>query len=276
MKVFILGLGKSGTSILAYRILHGLPEPRELFSEHSRFGLGVGENPELHEGFCRAAPSVVSKNIIYPELFQDCSLLERCAAPYDRKVFILRDPRDYLISEFFYRHYWRHHPERQPLKALYRLAYEYTLHSVRQLERYPRSRPFHRLSPLGRPHRGFWQKRFSGLTRLLQNLDSNWHLIRYEDLVDNCLVPLESYLGFQLDRQAELGDDLRRIARSKSYGNWRRWFSEEDVRYYQPVLNDFLEIAGYNKDDWRLEENPVLSAEEGSNYMRKLFLDRTL
>ena len=65
-------------------------------------------------------------------------------------------------------------------------------------------------------------------------------------------------------------DEHRRVARTRGYGNWRRWFTEEDVEFFRPVISEFLDIMGYDPSDWELTPVDRLPAEEGSGYMERL------
>ncbi len=94
-------------------------------------------------------------------------------------------------------------------------------------------------------------------------------IIKYEDFIDNKVTNLNSYLGFPVRIEASVPDKFERVTRSKSYDNWRRWFTTNDVTCFKPEMEESLQQLGYDADDWRLNGLDSLPAIEGSEYMKK-------
>jgi len=59
-------------------------------------------------------------------------------------------------------------------------------------------------------------------------------------------------------------------ARTKSYGDWRNWFTEEDVRIFEPLFAPYMELVGYEATDWALAPEPVVDPATASRYMRRI------
>ncbi len=109
------------------------------------------------------------------------------------------------------------------------------------------------------------------LCDFISNISNDWLIYKYEDLVDDNFVTLNKYLDTKIDSKIEVPKELNRLTRSKAYGNWRDWFTQEDVEFYKPLYDDYIQLMNYDTNDWKLNENPVLPPELGSEYMEKLF-----
>jgi hypothetical protein len=63
-------------------------------------------------------------------------------------------------------------------------------------------------------------------------------LFRYEDYVDSNFSRINDYLGLNLERVENVPQ--KRVVRSKSYGSWKDWFTQEDVRHYRMLFDVFM------------------------------------
>jgi hypothetical protein len=81
---------------------------------------------------------------------------------------------------------------------------------------------------------------------------------------------LEKYLGFQVAGKAEVPEHFQRVVRTKGYGDWRNWFTEEDVDKYRKMISPWLEKYGYDANDWQLNPAPVIDASHCSEYFMRL------
>lgn len=187
---------------------------------------------------------------------------------FDKKIFIVRDPRDRWISAFFYRWFHQHKPDKKEFERAHRL----TVYK----EQHPSELPFYALFSMNATRNASWANRQEELhQKVLTFLDKakeqNWHVIKYEDLMDGKVEELEAYLGFQINHSHSSDQRFSHVARSKKHGNWRRWFNADDVEFYKPVFTEYLEKNGYDASDWDLTKVDSLPASEGSEYMKKLF-----
>ncbi len=189
-------------------------------------------------------------------------------AHYDKKIFLVRDPRDRWISGFFYRWFYVHDPN----PAEFALAHT----KVRDKEGNPDSLPFYRLhsdDPRELAEHAAQQKaKLDELSALLDRLrKEGWFIWHYEDLVDRRWIAVEDYLGIPLLGELDLRKNFRHVARSQVHSDWRRWFNDADVEFYRPVFQDYLAAQGYDPKDWKLEYPSTLPASQGSDYMLGLF-----
>ncbi len=91
--------------------------------------------------------------------------------------------------------------------------------------------------------------------------------MKYETFMQGGLSGLESYLSVQLSSKREVGE-FSRTRRSASWGNWREFFTPEDVELLRPLTEQLLTEMGY--PDWQLQPVEHLNPEHFSRYLVKL------
>lgn len=189
-------------------------------------------------------------------------------AHYDKKIFLVRDPRDRWISGFFYRWFYVHDPNPDEFAEAHK--------KVRAKEGKPDTMPFYRLhsdDPRELAQHAAQQKaKLDELSAFLDRLrQEGWFIWHYEDLVDRRWSSVEDYLGIPLLGESDLRKNFRHVARSQVHSDWRRWFNDADVEFYRPVFQDYLAAQGYDPEDWKLDYPSALPAAQGSDYMLGLF-----
>jgi hypothetical protein len=268
MKILILGTGKSGTTALLYKVAGGLPNC-EVFS---------GGQPGKYSG--------QYENAVYKHTYEErkgksFDLFEKHLQKehYDCKIWIARDPRDAAVSRMLYRWhklYWWHRGYLEKKKQF--LAH---LDLVLKKERDPRSVPFHLICRYS-GHNG-WpisteevveeeRFRYQRMSDFVRSLGEEWFLFRYEDMVSRKVDGLNEYLGFQVEEDAEISQSTgkAKVVRKKATGDWRHWFTEDDVELFKPAYLPYMEAIGYDCNDWALSQNPVIEPEYSSTYMKSL------
>ncbi len=252
MRVLIVGLPKSGTTILTYRVAAALDGAVVEFEPPD------GPDPELAAG----ADHVVTKKLVGTQTSDLADF-----ADYDRRIWICRDPRDFLVSQTLYR--WHRESAPDPVDQLW---FDRVIDRLLAKEADPPSVPFADLEPAD------YAATYDAAARLwARERDAGWHLYRYEDMVAGRYDDLEAYLGFAVDPEARVADGLERVVRHKVAGDWRHWFTEADVEHYRRAgLEQYMATFGYDLDDWALAPEPVIDPAHGSGYMTALFNDHRL
>jgi hypothetical protein len=184
-----------------------------------------------------------------------------------------RDPRDAAISRMLYRWhrgYWAHKKQ-----------YEAHLDLVMKKEQAPKSVDFYQICQ----HTGYnnWprkkedvfqeeQIRNHRMRDFVKSLGDDWHIFRYEDMVDKKFDALNAYLGFEADINAEVpaGTGKEKVVRKKAYGDWRHWFTAEDVALFKSAYMPYMEAVGCDCDDWNVSPEPVIEPQFSSEYMQKI------
>ena len=268
MKILILGTGKSGTTALLYKVATGLPNC-SVFS---------GGRPGKYSGDY--------ENVAYKHTYEerkgksfDLYKEHLQKEHYDRRIWIARDPRDAAVSRMLYRWhklYWWHKGYTEKKKQY--LAH---LDLVLKKEREPRSIPFHLICR----YAGYncWpisteevveeeRVRYKRMSEFVKSLGKDWFFFTYEDMVGKNFDGLNQYLGFQAGEEAEVPTSTgkAKVVRKKAVGDWRHWFTEEDVALFTPAYLPYMEAIGYDCNDWALSPNPVIEPEYSSIYMKSL------
>ncbi len=262
MKVFILGTGKSGTTAMVYKVAAGLPNC-EAFS---------GGKPGKHTG--------LYENAVYKHTYEKRKgkgfrlykeHLEK--ENYDRKIWMARDPRDVAVSRMLYR--WH--------KGYFGSKKQYQAHLslVLQKEKDPKSVPFYEICryighdswPASREE-VLEQEcyRYEKMRDFVNELGDDWFLFKYEAMVNNEFDELNTYLGFEVKVDADVprGTGKAKVVRKKAYGDWRHWFTIEDTDFFKRAYIPYMEVVGYDCDDWELSPEPVIEPEFSSQYMQSL------
>ncbi|WP_160153830.1 sulfotransferase family 2 domain-containing protein [Microbulbifer sp. ALW1] len=270
MRVLICGLSKTGTTYLAEKVKRSLEDylgrvVQEVFEpksiEITNGGLYYGHKTyqklskpeEVVKVLADSGPS--SESIIAAQNF------------FDKKIMIVRDPRDRLISGTFYRWHSGHNPDPEKFHRSLRL----TKHKEKNPEDIPFMFLFNQNPIFFCPGKADFGASYRSALRLMDDLDNDWYIIKYEDIVDGNLSGLGEYLGLNIADKVSVSAGRARVARSKSYGNWRTWFTEVDVNYFKPIFKEYMERNGYDFSDWELSKVSELPSKEGSEYMLKIY-----
>jgi hypothetical protein len=267
MKILILGRGKSGTTALLFKVAAGLPNCHAFSGGHPGKYMGEYDN-------------VVYKHTYSERKGKTFDVYERHVSDeqYDRKIWLARDPRDVAVSRMLFR--WHKGP-----KGNWK-QYRKHLEMVQRKERDPGSIPFHVLCRYS--GHGSWpatteqvvedeRLRHERMSEYVKCLSSDWFLFKYEDMIRGNYDKLNDYLGFAVKNEAEVpkATGKAKVVRKKAFGDWRNWFLEEDVEVFKPAYLPYMEVIGYDLNDWAVSARPVIEPEFSSNYMRRLVRENT-
>ncbi|HHH39528.1 MAG TPA: hypothetical protein ENK50_08135 [Sedimenticola sp.] len=262
MKILILGLGKSGTTALVYKIAAGRPGCRAFSG--GRPGKHIGDYPDAVYKHTYSARK--GKDF---ELYREHLRHEH----YDRKIWMARDPRDAAVSRMLYR--WH--------RGIFGHRQQYQAHLERVLrkERTPRALSFAEVCRYS-GHDGFprpveavvegERERYREMVEFVGGLGPDWHLFTFEQMGARDFDGLNAYLGFRVGEETEIPPSTgkAKVIRKKATGDWRHWFTEEDVALFGDVYRPYMELIGYDTGDWRLAADPVIEPRFSSGYMQSL------
>ncbi len=256
-RIVIAGLPKTGTTALYFAVKSTLP-----------FAASCFEPPDLQAALEPARRLYFVKHLIRlnePEPLVD--LLQ----DFDRRVLLVRDPRDRLISSQLYHLYHAAFVD-DPARRAALLAL------LEAKERAPAQISFRQICQEIRALGG--TDFLTGLHVAAQQFDSflqqwggQFHQVRYEDLVAGHLAPLNAYLGLPIAVTAGSSRPAQRVLRTGLAGDWRNWLTDSDIAQLRPALQPFLQRLGYG-DDWRLNRPDRLDPAFGSDYVRRLLAER--
>jgi hypothetical protein len=262
MKIMILGTGKSGTTAMVYKLAGGLSKCQAFSGGKPGKYVGDYENAVYKHTYEERKGKTF-------ELYREHLTKEQ----YDRKIWMARDPRDTMVSRMLYR--WQ-----RGIRG-HKDQYRAHLDLILKKERDPRSIPFYEVCR----YIGFegWpisakevveaeRFRYQRMREFVAGLGNDWLLFKYEDMIANNYDVLNKYLGFEVKVDAEVPESTgkAKVVRKKATGDWRHWFTEEDVERFKPAYLPYMEIMGYDCKDWTLDPNPVIEAAYSSEYMIRL------
>ncbi len=255
MNILVVGKAKTGTTIISKTIQNSIPccryhlEPKTaLFFEDDRSLAGSNVVKIIFEHWNKKSNL---RNAIFKNEY---------SFKLDKFVGIIRDPRDEMISRFFYviRFLVKEDPDIRKFRKWVEIIVE--------KERNPKCFSFLKLIEKLNVLYGssFDPKPQYGYYEFLKR--NNIFVIRYEDFIDGNFVDLENYLKIKLRYDGDVGL-LDYTKRTANYNNWKAFFTEEDIDYFKSNY-DFYSSIGYT--DWKLDDPSYLNSEFGSKYIQNL------
>lgn len=258
-KISIYGFYKTGTTALFYRVKKALCHtPRTLF-EATRYA----------ENQCDKTEGVLAKVIL--KLDQSDSAVDYASfASFEKKLFIIRDPRDWLISGtlFLIQQNPSIYTNKKLLNEILHLLErkvadpaEVSLLSILSLVLSP--------LPVGTPEKLLeeirdlheWSFQFEATLK-------NHCLARYEDFVHSRIDHLSEYLGISLHQEPEIEKEHQHVVRTCSSGDWKNWFTYEDTIFFKNAFSHYISKYKYD-NDWQPNENQVIESRHADLYVKR-------
>jgi hypothetical protein len=251
-RILITGVGKTGSTALFYAILKSLPpETLSLFEPDSK-------NETLPENI--KPPVLVKSFIPYCEHFNF----------FEKKILLIRDPRDQLVSTLLYR----------PYNLINRASPEEYKNNLERIQLFQEM--------LKRKENNQADVSFLEMCEVLQVIDDERiksiidyfknhpeaFIFKYEDYIKRNLTTLENFLEIKIDRNPELPERRKRVTRSKSYGDWKNWLTPSDMEYFRPYFQEFLSLFAY-PDDWELNLKQKIDPALSSIFVENLVVEAT-
>ena len=267
MNILVIGKAKTGTTVISKTLQKSIgenvgyflePKRIEFFQDASKFENEGGNVVKIIFEHWNAAPR-----------FRNGLIHNESELKFDKVVCIVRDPRDEMLSRMLY--------VIKPYidaKGMDELRVQQWITILEEKENDPASISFFELVQK-------FDELFSTDTKFgflvathvnqyntfLRNIRDRVFVIKYEDFIDGRLMHLESYLGFKLVDDRDVGN-LSRTRRSASYGGWRDFFSPSDVDQLLPILGESLKLMGY--DNWDLNKVGSLNSTHFSQYVKRI------
>jgi hypothetical protein len=249
VKTLIVGIARSGTSALYFKLKQALPETTWCLYEPVRF------DPSDPGG----SPNVLAKILIGSPDALDFTRFR----DFDKKILIVRDPRDNLVSRLLYIPCGRLEIRGNDAKLA---AY---IDALRGKEADPRSISLRALLDFTYRLSGLPQPDPYNLALDFHRKNDGFVVYKYEDLIARRYEALETYLDVRLSAgEAQVPAQYRHVVRTKAAGNWWHWFTADDVQYFRPRLAPFMAAYGYG-DDWALAETPHISPAYASEFVER-------
>jgi hypothetical protein len=253
MKTLIVGIARSGTSALYFKLKQALPESTWCLYEPAHFD---PSDPG-------SSANVLAKIVIgRPGEFDYASFRQ-----FDKKIMMVRDPRDNIVSRILYAPCATETFRKDEAKvAAFTDALLRKEADPRSISVVALSDLFHRLNGLDG----------ASQPTMLHDLALDFHrtnddfvVYTYENFIAGRYAAIEDYLGIALlGGEADVTAQYEHVVRGKTANDWKNWFTADDVVYFRPRLSAFMRAYGY-ADDWTLAAEPHISPAHGSEFVRR-------
>jgi hypothetical protein len=257
MRIVIVGLAKTGTTAMFFKLKQAMPRETHCMFEPTTFHNPGGD-----------ATHVLAKVLIGRDIPVDFTSF----GEFNKKIMIVRDARDTLVSRVLYDIYNDAAFCREDARV------DALVDILRRKEADPLSVPLRDIIELfdRMSSRRLLARATDAAARAFdfQRRYPNCFRYRYEDLVRAHWEPVESYLEFALSPgPASVAPEYERVTRTKASGDWRNWLTPSDVEFFRPYFVAFEEHNGYS-NDWTLPDRPHILPEHASDYVLRLVDER--
>jgi hypothetical protein len=189
---------------------------------------------------------------------------------FDRKILIVRDPRDNLVSRLLYLPFDLPWYKDEGKIAAYGEVLSQKQHfpqsiSVLELLRH--------LSYLSNDDLIGHTIRHHQFCAGFAASHTDYFLLRYEDFITGDYATLENFVGQALTFDGQVDRNFARIARKKGSGDWRNWFTQEDVEFFKPVYQDFIVTYHYDPA-WEFNQPQAIEYRSSVDYLRRIIQER--
>jgi hypothetical protein len=257
--ILILGPSKTGTTGLYTAVKEGLVkaglQARTLFEPMTSDPV---DSMFLHAPSTRLMIKVTMDRIheVVPDV-----------RAFEHRVMTVRDPRDVLVSSLLFRPLTRQTIDRVDPSAVQKFVA-----ALEEKEADPSAHSVRGLFTLAQTL-GIGRPPYQELTRVLDHqlellAAGLVHVVRYEKFVQDDLQDLSKELGFEVGNAAA-GDDswIGHITRSRSSGEFTRWFLEEDLDFFNDLYGEHLRTFGYDLNA-AIERGEGIDPATSSQYVR--------
>ncbi len=253
IKVSIIGVAKSGTSALYSSVKAALPVPRRLLFEPTNAAeLAYVTASDTENGLTKLMFGAAKRQDYDP-------------AQFTHNIAIVRDPRDTVVSSTLFRF--------NRLKLLNNAELFDTLVAMfERKEADPKSVSM--LEILEAAGAGEAEKLKDGFADLLGTYsdyldEGHHHVLTFDQMIEGDFDKLNAYLGLTLVPPPPLGGWVSKISRKGESGDWKNWFTEEDVAYFRDAMDPFIQKYGFDVE-WSLNDMPTIEPAHCSEYIRRL------
>lgn len=271
MNILVIGKAKTGTSIVSKAIQNSIiPCDYHLEPKDGKF-------------FFDPKNSQTKKNQVIKIIFEHWNSAHHLRAAiinnqtdikFSRKIIIVRDPRDEMISRLMYRVYG--YVKRNYIKeekfdfSILEKWKKILIEKEENPSKYSFLRIFEKSNEIFENKQRKWSDHLLLMySEFIKNAPRDCYILKYEDFIQNKIIDLVNYLDFDIVNKVDEKEALiQRTKRSASHGNWKEYFTEEDVFYFRKSINHLLMEMGYF--DWELQPKKKLDSSIYSEYVDRL------
>ncbi len=251
--MLVLSLPKSGSSMVFQALCEAFPK-----------------HPTNMERLADVQASQIMRGMVCKQVFQRAAEVRRQRDKivwFDRLVTLVRDPRDRVVSAMLYSVYNAIRTPSNPLVTMLPAL-------VARKERMPSAvsclEIYRALSTHSQCLPGMGtDAEYAGILAEAQNLNRPLLSLKYEQmLTDEGWERLTGFIGYPVLPPRRVTPVTQRVRRSARSGDWRHWFTPEDVEVFRPLFDDMINQLGYDPD-WTLASPQQLDPQYGSEFVRQ-------
>lgn len=267
LNILIVGRAKTGTTVISKSIEHSLWGKTQYWLEPKDPCAFFDESIDTKE--THHVVKVLFEHWDKTPRMRNGFFHNETPMKFHRRVFIVRDPRDELVSRLLYIvKPWMDANGLDPDKNARWIDILLEKESdPRAMSFLQMARSFDAIYGTRLEKNIMNAEQFLPYSKYISDFKANHHVIRYEDFIAGDHSELASYLGVKLSDNRDVGN-LSRTKRSASSNNWKQLFTEEDLVSFTPVYSPILDRLGYA--DWELSQTPTLKSEDYSGYISRL------
>lgn len=252
--ILLLGLAKTGSTVLYHVVKDALAQ-----TPHDYYCLFEPTRPDQLDNLYRYAPSVpvLTKVMIAREPDLQLSY-ERFGA----RATMVRDPRDMLVRFLLFRPFIRADVPWEQIEPF--------VEALRAKEKDPPSWSIEALHGLA-DDLGLASYRLDRVIEFMRWQEAlidrrGVFTVRYERFIAGDVDDLSDYLGMPVGGMASDASWRDHAVRSGGAGDWRHWFTADDVAVYRPSIARYMARFGYD-DEWELAADPAIASASASGYV---------
>ncbi|SFP66938.1 hypothetical protein SAMN05216419_101220 [Nitrosomonas cryotolerans] len=265
MKIIVVGRAKTGTTVISKTIASGAGIS-DYHLEPRRIDFFI---PAKDAGDKSAVVKLIADHWEKKPRLRNAILHNELPMTFDKKIVIIRDFRDELLSRLLYVSFaWA-----QSKNFETGIAQEW-IALLKRKEEDPQNISFGELASFLRSRIGYdaWLLRdLAGYVHFLHQLPKDVFVLRYENFISGDNKDLAGYLGYELPVSRSVGKDLQRTLRTGQAGGWRSFFTSEDCLMLEQRYGKTLSEFGY--DNWELTQDEPIRPEVCSEYAYRLILE---
>lgn len=265
MKIIVVGRAKTGTTVISKTIANGAGISNYHLEPKSIDFFITAKNASDKS----VAVKLIADHWNRKPRLRNAILHNELPMTFDKKIVIIRDFRDELLSRLLYLSFaWA-----QTENFETGIAQEW-IALLKRKEEDPQNVSFGTLASFLRNRIGYdaWSlPDLAGYVHFLRQLPKDAFLVRYENFIAGNNKDLAAYLGYELPVSRSVGKDLQRTLRTGQAGGWRSFFTGEDCLMLEQRYGNTLSEFGY--DNWELAQDEPIRPEVCSGYARRLILE---
>jgi hypothetical protein len=268
MNILVIGKAKTGTTIISKTIQHSINKENEY--HHEPKNIMFFERKIFSEKIKSHVVKIIFEHWNSKPRMRNAICHNEATLKFNKIVCIKRDFLDEIVSRFMY--ILRPYSKKKEISDI---QLQLWIDLLREKETNPSSISF--LNMIKKMHEIFKIDFIANINscirysceyaNFIKTNNKIIHTVQYENFIKGETAQLEEYLEFPLNNIRNVGE-LSHTTRSKTYNNWKTFFTEEDVEYFRKIISNNTAVR--QSEDWELTPCENLPSEYFSEYVKRI------